>query len=137
MILLDTGILSESMKPAPERRLQTWLDEQRPESLFISSVSVGELLYGIGLLPVGKGKDQLARALERMLELFSGRMLTFDTVSAFSFAEIAVAAKNKGKSYSVSDAYLAAIASGHGLTLASCNPALYQGFGVLVIEPGK
>lgn len=137
MILLDTGILSEAMKPAPERSLLSWLDHQRAESLFISSVSIGEILYGIGLLPDGTGKDQLANALERTLNLFSGRMLTFDTVAAFAFAEIATAAKRKGKGYSISDTYLAAIAAGHGLTLASRNPALYESFGVLVIEPGK
>lgn len=137
MIPLDTGILSEAMKPASEHRLQSWLDAQRPESLFISSVSVGEILYAIGLLPVGSGKDQLAKALERTLNLFSGRTLTFDTVSAFSFAEIAIAAKDKGKSYAVADAYQAAIAAGHGLTLASRTPALYESFGVLVIEPGE
>ncbi len=137
MILLDTGILSEAMKPAPEQSLLSWLDAQRPESLFISSVSIGELLYGIGLLPDGKGKDQLAKALERTLNLFSGRLLTFDTVAAFAFAEIATAAKRKGKSHNVPDTYLAAIASGHGLTLASRNPALYENLGVLVIEPGK
>lgn len=137
MILLDTGILAEAMKPAPEQNLLSWLDAQRPESLFISSVSIGELLYGIGLLPDGKAKDELAKALERTLNLFSGRMLTFDTVAAFAFAEIATAAKRKGKSHNVSDTYLAAIASAHGLTLASRSPALYENFGVLVIEPGK
>ncbi|AUX69592.1 VapC toxin family PIN domain ribonuclease [Porphyrobacter sp. HT-58-2] len=136
MILLDTSIVAEAMKPAPDARVLNWLDSQRAESLYIASVTVGEILYGIGSLPDGKAKDQLAKALERILDAFSGRMLTFDTVAAFAYAEIAIAAKRKGKAPPVTDAYLAAIASGHGMTLASRNPVIYEGFGLLVIEPG-
>ena len=135
MILLDTGIVSEAMKPSPDPALLRWLDMQKAESLYIASISVAELLSGIGSLPDGRGKDELAKALERTLQLFSGRMLTFDTVAAFTYAEIAVQAKRSGKSYAMADAYLAAIAKGHGLTLASRVPALFAGFGLLVIDP--
>jgi len=137
MILLDTGIVSEAMKPAPDPVLVRWLDEQPAESLYISTITVGEILYGIGSLSDGASKDQLAKALERTLSLFSGRMLPFDTIAAFAYADIAVAAKRKGKSHALSVVYLAAIAAAHGLTLASRNPALFESFGLLVIEPGK
>jgi hypothetical protein len=136
MILLDTDIVSEAMKPAPDLGVRNWLDAQPAESLFICSVTVGEILYAIGSLPDGPAKDQLAKALERTLNIFSGRMLTFDTVAAFSYAEFAVAAKRTGRSHALSVLYVAAIASAHGLTLASRNPALYSALGVLVIEPG-
>ena len=137
MILLDTSIVTEAMKPGPDPRLLAWLDSQPAESLYIASVSVAEILCGLGLLPDGETKDQLARALERTLGIFSGRMLTFDTVAAFAYAEIVTAAKRKGKALSVADAYLAAIAAGHGMTLASRNPVAYDGFELLVIDPGN
>jgi hypothetical protein len=137
MILLDTGIVSEAMKPSPDPVLREWLDAQRAESLFIASVSVAELLAAIGSLPQGTGKDQLAKALERILQLFSGRMLTFDTIAAFAYAELAMKAKTVGKSFATADLYLAAIASGQGLTLVSRQPYLFDGLGLLVIDPGN
>ena len=67
MILLDTNVISEAMKPAPERAVRDWLDAQTAETLFLSSVTIAELSFGIAALPKGRRKDNLIAALEGLL----------------------------------------------------------------------
>lgn len=137
MILLDTGVLSEAMKPEPDMALLSWLDAQKAEALFITNFSVAELLVGIGLLPDGPGKDGLAKALDRTLQIFSERILTFDSLAAWSYAEIAVKAIRQGKSHSPSDLYIAAIARAHGLPVASRNARIFESLDLFAIDPWK
>lgn len=74
MILLDTNVISEAMKPEPHPSVRNWLDAQAAETVFLSSVTIAELLFGIGALPRGKRKDRLAAALDGMLDLFTARI---------------------------------------------------------------
>ena len=71
MILLDTNVVSEAMKPEPHPSVRDWLDAQAAETVFLSSVTIAELLFGIGALPRGKRKDRLAAALDGVLDLFT------------------------------------------------------------------
>ena len=82
MILLDTHVVSEAVKPAPAPSVRAWLDAQAAETLFLSSVTVAELMFGIGALPKGRRKDKLTAALDGVLELFTNRILPFDTGAA-------------------------------------------------------
>ena len=96
MIVLDTNVVSEAMKPEPDAAVRDWLDEQAAETLYISSVTVAELLFGIGALPSGRRKQKLAATLDGMLPLFEGRILAFDTDAARHYADLAVAARKAG-----------------------------------------
>ncbi len=135
MIILDTRLISETMKPQPHLAVKQWLDDQHAETIYITSVSIAELLAGIGSLPNGRSKDGVARALDRSLQVFTGRVLTFDTLAAWSFADLSIKAKNLPRSFAPMDLCIAAIAAAHGLPLASFEPALYDGLGIPVIDP--
>lgn len=116
MILLDTNVVSEAMKPAPTVR--DWLDAQAAETVFLSSV-IAELLFGIGALRRGKRKERLAAALDGVLDLFSVRILPFDTAAARRYADLAVKARAAGKGFPTPDGYIAVIAAAHGFAVAS------------------
>ena len=93
MILLDTNVMSEGMKPAPDDAVRAWLDEQAAETLFLSSVTIAELMFGIGALPDGKRKDRLAEALEGVMELIAaakGFAVATRDSSAFDAANVTV-----------------------------------------------
>jgi predicted nucleic acid-binding protein len=115
----DTNVVSEAMKPERHRGVRDWLDAQAAETLFLSSVTVAELLFGIGALPKGKRKANLATALDGVLELFAGRILRFDTEAARCYAGLASKARAAGKGFPTPDGYIAAIAAAHGFAAAS------------------
>ena len=135
MIVLDTNVVSEAMKPEPEPAVRDWLDEQAAETLYISSVTVAELLFGIGALPDGRRKQKLAATLDGMLPLFEGRILAFDTDAARHYADLAVAARKAGKGVPTPDGYIAAIATAHGFTVATRDASAFNAAGVPVIDP--
>jgi predicted nucleic acid-binding protein len=90
VIVLDTNIVSEAMKPEPHPLVRAWLNEQAAETLYLSSVTLAELLFGIAALPNGKRKDMLALALDGLMMLFRGRVLPFDIDAARRYAELGV-----------------------------------------------
>lgn len=135
MIVLDTNVISEAMKPEPDLAVQAWLNDQAIETLYLSSVTVAELLFGIGTLPTGKRKDMLARTLDGLMGLFKERMLPFDVDAARHYAKLAVAAKAAGRGFPTPDGYIAAIAASRGFIVASRDTAPYAAASVIVINP--
>ena len=135
MIVLDTNVVSEAMKPEPDPAVRDWMDEQAAETLYISSVTVAELLFGIGALPDGWRKQKLATTLDGMLLLFEGRILAFDTDAACHYADLAVAARSAGKGFPTPDGYIAAIATAHGFTVATRDASAFDAAGIPVIDP--
>lgn len=135
MIVLDTNVVSEAMKPEPHRAVRAWLNDQATETLYLSSVTLAELLFGIGAIPVGKRKDMLAHALDGLMGLFRDRVLPFDVDAARRYAELAVAAKTSGRGFPTPDGYIAAIAASRGFIVASPDTAPYEVAGVSVINP--
>ena len=135
MILLDTNVISEAMKPAPDDTVQAWLDEQAAETLYLSSVTIAELLYGIGALPAGKRKDRLTEALDGVMELFADRILPFDVATARRYADLAVKARAAGKGFPTPDGYIAAIAASRGFAVATRDTSAFDAAGVAVIDP--
>jgi toxin FitB len=122
MILLDTNVVSELMRRAPEPRVVEWLDAQPAADVWISAVTVGEIRLGIALLPDGQRKERLAGLAEAMFqEDFSDRCLAYDILAAADYAEIVAARTRLGRPVSVEDAQIAAIARSGGLTLATRN----------------
>ncbi len=135
MIVLDTNVVSEAMKPAPQPVLRAWLDNQAAETLYLSSVTVAELLFGIAALPAGKRKNRLTEAVEGLLALFHDRVLPFDTDAARHYAELAILARTSGRGFPTPDGYIAAIAASRGFIVASRDTAPYTAAGVTVINP--
>lgn len=135
MIVLDTNVLSEAMKPEPDQAVRAWLNEQVAETLYLSSVTLAELLFGIAALPVGKRKHMLASALDGLMELFKDRVLPFDTDAARHYAELAMTAKNGGRGFPAPDGYIAAIAVSNGYIVASRDASAFEAAQVTVINP--
>ncbi|MBV1696306.1 MAG: PIN domain-containing protein [Hyphomicrobiales bacterium] len=82
MIVLDTNVLSEEMRSAPDPKAHAWLQAQNPATLFTTAITEAELLYGVAVLPDGKRKTDLATAARRIMALFAGRTLPFDRSAA-------------------------------------------------------
>lgn len=135
MILLDTNVVSEAMRPDPAPRLMAWLNAQAAETLYVSSVTAAELLYGIAALPAGRRRSGLERVLADLLELFKDRIIPFDLEAAQQYAQRAVSARRKGRGFPLPDGYIAAIAASQGFAVASRDTAPYLAAGLAVINP--
>jgi predicted nucleic acid-binding protein len=135
MIVLDTNVVSEAMKPEPHPAVRAWLNGQATETLYLSTVTVAELMFGIGALPVGKRKDLLAQTLDGLMRLFRDRVLPFDKDAARCYAELAVAAKTAGRGFPTPDGYIAAIASSRGFMVASRDTGPFEAANIRVINP--
>lgn len=137
MIVLDTNVVSEAMKPEPDAAVRAWLNEQAAETLYLSSVTLAELLFGIRALPAGKRKKLLDRALTELLALFKDRILPFDTDAARHYADLAMTAKNAGRGFPTPDGYIAAVAASRGFIVVSRDTSPFDAAGVKVINPWK
>ena len=135
MIVLDTNVVSEAMKPSSSPAVSAWLNAQVAETLYLSSVTLAELLYGIGTLPEGRRKNALAHTLDGLLELFGGRVLPFDAEAARCYAPLATRARALGKGFPTPDGYIAAIAVAHGFAVATRDTNPFEAAGVPVINP--
>jgi predicted nucleic acid-binding protein len=142
VILLDTNVVSEAMRPAPHPAVRDWLDAQAAETLFLASVTVAELTFGGGgggggggALPDGRRKERLAAAIDGALALFGARILPFDIAAARRYGELAVKARAAGKGFPTPDGYIAAIAAAHGFAVASRDAGAFAAAGLVVIDP--
>jgi predicted nucleic acid-binding protein len=136
MIVLDTNVLSELIRPSPSPAVIQWVSDQPPASVFLSAITEAELRYGLALLPTGKRRSDLAVAIEGMLRVeFEGRILPFDSDAAIAFALIAAARRQSGRPISQADAQIAAVAQSRGAALASRNVGDFSDCGIEVINP--
>jgi toxin FitB len=138
MIILDTNVVSEPLKPSAEPAVLAWLDQQNIETLFLATISLAELRFGVAALPDGKRKEGLKAALgERVFALFGSRILVFDMAAADAYGVIRARAKAAGKAIGVADGYIAAIAAAHGFAVATRDTAPFEAAGVPVYNPWK
>ena len=136
MILLDTNVISEPLRPNPSSAVVAWLDRQPLETLFLSAITVAELRFGIAALPAGKRRDRLEDDFERrVLPLFLPRVLPFDLSITQAYAALMASARAAGRAIAVADGYIAATASANGLTVATRDTAPFDAAGVQVIDP--
>jgi predicted nucleic acid-binding protein len=113
-----------------------WLDNQAAETLYLTAISLSELLTGVEILPAGKRKSSLRGALKNLLDqLFGARILAFDQEAAIAYSVLVGRARSAGKPVSLPDGQIAAIASVHGFTVATRDVAPFQSLGVSVINP--
>ncbi|MCY0855699.1 type II toxin-antitoxin system VapC family toxin [Cupriavidus sp. D39] len=136
MILLDTNVLSELLRPAPEGRVLTWIAAQPRATLFTTSVTRGEMLYGIKVLPDGRRQQGLLAAILAIFnEELAGQVLNFDSDAADAYAEIAALRRSLGKPISQFDAMIAAIARSRGAHLATRNVKDFVECGIDIVDP--
>jgi toxin FitB len=136
MILLDTNVISEPLKLTGDVAVLNWIDAQNIETLYLSAISLAELRFGIAALPAGKRRDTLQVSLEqRILPLFAGRILPFDTAASETYAAIRARARAQGQAIAPADGYIAAIAICHGLIVATRDTSPFVAAGLTVINP--
>lgn len=136
MIVLDTNVISELWRIKPDSNVQAWLDAQVTKTLYLSTITVAELRYGIAAMPEGKRRTIYQRRLEdEVLAVFAERILTFDLNASKSYADLMVRAQAEGKTISTADGYIAAIAASHKLMVATRDISPFKVCGLLVINP--
>jgi predicted nucleic acid-binding protein len=135
MIILDTNVVSEAMKPQPNPVVRAWLNNQSAETLYLPSVALAEMLFGIRSLPMGKRKNMLSQAFDGMMALFEDRILPFDIKAAHHYAELAVTDKTNGRGFPTPDGYIAAIAAANGFIVATRDISPFEAASVKTINP--
>jgi toxin FitB len=136
MILLDTNVVSEPLKPAGDPAVLVWINSQAIESLYLSTISLAELRFGIAILPDGKRKDRLSAGLDQsILPVFGDRILPFDIAAADACAVLFARARVNGKAIGKADGYIAAIATVHDLIVATRDTAPFDAAGLVTINP--
>ncbi|HKH98109.1 MAG TPA: type II toxin-antitoxin system VapC family toxin [Candidatus Sulfotelmatobacter sp.] len=139
MIVLDTNVVSELMKASRSEAVLAWLStQQEVDDLFVTAITLAEVLYGIELLPKGKRRDGLERQADAMFtQDFAGRILSFDDPAARIFPLLAAGRRKLGRPIEFFDAQIAAITRAHSATLATRNTDDFEGCGVRLINPWK
>lgn len=138
MILLDTNVISEPWKPEPNPAVVAWLDAQSLETLFLSGVTIAEILFGIQAMPPGRRREVLHDRLEgEVLPLFNGRILPFDLKASRSYADLTITARVVSKAIGATDGYTAAIALARNLAVATRDTAPFEAANCRVINPWR
>lgn len=138
MFVLDTNLISELMRPTPDPVIASWIAERATSSLFLTAVTEAELRFGLAIMPVGKRREGLASALERMLKSgFASRVLPFDSCAACAYAEIAAVRRQLGRPIPVADCQIAAIARSRGMAVATRNVGDFEDAGIEVTDPWR
>lgn len=136
MIVLDTNVVSELMRPTPNSAVLAWVDAQPDRDLWLCSAVVSELLYGLARLPKGARRTQLTQAFELMLmEDFAGRVLPFDLAAAVVYADLVAARERDGQPVAMADAQIAASCLANGARLATRNVRHLEGLGLSLVNP--
>ena len=136
MIILDTNVVSELLRTAPEPRVVDWLAAQDGATVYLSAITEAELRLGVAILPVGKRRTDLADMIDQIIrEDFAGRVLPFDSLAAEAFAAIAAARRAMGRPIAHADCQIAAIAQAVGATVATRNTQDFANCGVKLINP--
>jgi predicted nucleic acid-binding protein len=134
VIVLDTNVLSEPWRRDPEPAVLEWL--VHPTEVFaLSAVSVGELLTGVRLLPIGRRRKALDEAIESLLESFAGAVLDYDERAARAYAELKERSRNAGRPIGVEDGMIAGICIANGAALATRNVKDFDGLGMDLVNP--
>ena len=136
MIILDTNVLSELLRPTPEPQVEAWLAAQDGTNVYFTAVGEAELRHGVAILPAGRRRTALGAAIDGILdEDFRDRILPFDREAARAYAAIAAERRAAGRPISQFDCQIAAIARAHAASVATRNTSDYEGCGIALIDP--
>jgi len=136
MIIVDTNVVAEVMKPSPTPEVVAWLNDQDASALFLTTITIGEIGYGLEVLPRGRRRLQLEQGFERILaEAFVGRVLAFDEEAARHYAVIMGRRRAVGRPLSILDGQIASIARARGFAVATRNVRDFEECGLDIINP--
>jgi predicted nucleic acid-binding protein len=136
LIILDTNVISEPLKPRPDAAVLRWLDRQSPATLYVTTISQAELLAGVAALPAGRRRTELRKVVEKELtSLFANRILPFGERSAEAYAQVVTTANGAGNPIDFADAAIGAIAVEHKFILATRNVGDFKGTSVKLLNP--
>lgn len=136
MVLLDTCVLSELVRPSPEPAVVRWVDRQDETLLYLSAITIGELARGVARLPESRRRTRLDGWLqEDLLPRFRGRILPLDDRVMLEWGRMVAALEQAGRSLPAMDSLIAATARYHDLSLVTRNSAVFEGTGVPLHNP--
>jgi len=136
VIVLDTNVISEILRPRPEPRVQAWLERLEPGVVRVAAVTCAELWYGVRLLPEGRRRARLVAELHGLLhERWPAAVLAFDAASAEAYATLRAARRAAGHPMAMADAMIAGTASAYGATVATRNIKDFADCGVPLVDP--
>ncbi len=136
MLIIDTNVVSELMRPDPNRQVVDWLSRQKVSDVHLTALTIAEITYGLNIMPDGKRQRDLETRFRQVVEGgFSGRVLAFDEAAAPHYGEIMASRRAEGRSMSVIDGQIAAIARTSGATLATRNVADFEDCNLTLLNP--
>ncbi|WP_281783344.1 type II toxin-antitoxin system VapC family toxin [Sinimarinibacterium flocculans] len=136
MIVVDTNVLSELLRPSPDARVARWLHAQQRSSLFTTAITRGEMLYGVLLLPPGRRRDKMHQEVAAIFSVdMADRTLAYDGDAADAYARIVADRRAAGRPISQADAMIAGTARSRGAALATRNVRDFEGCGIVLIDP--
>ena len=136
MLVIDTNVASELMRPSPAPGVTAWIAERDAAVMYLTAVSEAELRFGVAILPVGRRRTALEAAMRRWLEIgFGERILPFDSAAARAYAAIAADRRLAGRPIDNADCQIAAISRSRGASLVTRNVRDFEGTGVDVVDP--
>jgi toxin FitB len=136
MIIVDTNVLSATMRVAVEPAVERWLDAQPPEAIWTTTITIFEIRFGLALLAPGRRRDGLSAAFDRAIdEILDGRVLPFDRTAAETAAAIAAGQRQIGRSVEIRDIQIAGIAAARKVTVATRNTHHFAELGINIVDP--
>lgn len=136
MIVLDTNVLSETMRPAPNPAVVAWLNRQDIQTIYMTAVSLAELRFGIARLDEGRTRTDLAGRLDQMMDrVFGGRILPFTAAAAQIFADRMATARRNGRAVGFQDGMIAASIAAAGFAVATRDTRPFEAMGLMVTNP--
>jgi len=135
LLVLDTNVVSELMRAAPDARVRKWVAEVESEVVYTTSITLAEVRFGIARLPTGRRRALLEAAADDVFGTFADRVLPFDAAAATHYGDVVVEREQRGAPITGFDAQIAAICRGHGAALATRNTADFSGLGLELVDP--
>ena len=136
MIVVDTNVVSEPLKPQADPAVLAWLDRQAEHVLYLTAISLAELLVGVEKLPEGRRKTALAQSMRPLLaRWFNPHILPFDEAAATAYAKQVSRARAAGQAISIADGQIAAIAKQHRFAVATRDRRPFRVAGIEVVNP--
>lgn len=136
MIILDTNVVSAFMTSQPDKSVLQWMNKQAPNQLYLTTITLAEIAYGLGTMPAGKRRQFLSGRFESFIDMgFTGRILDFDAASAKVYGDIMSHRKSIGRPMSIFDGQIASIAKIHGFSLATRNVKDFKDSDIVLINP--
>ena len=134
--MMVLNVISEPLRPSPDSNVVAWIDARAIQTLYLTSVSIGEMLFGVASIRAGKRRDKLGRLIEdQVFPLFEGRVLGYGETAARHYGALMASARAKGKAIGHKDGCIAATASANGMMIATRDTGPFEALGLPVINP--